>query len=336
MFSEVPYECLDTYLCATTSPGSDDEVWSPLETTDGYPIQDFRVGYFETEGEMYAPCLEWDDYIVDFNNYKIYYGQEYDVMTYTYSVLYQPVMYLCWEGRAVSCNPDATTGFYLNDAGDNLTCIEAGDPETAPDSWTLEEGMIGEVQESFADKFPHCLPNTEFDSSTATSEMLAMVEMLTYKEIQEEPALYMYGYYDETLESIIYWTEEYGEELPIYVDRYGNLCTNMDTEVDAGTGRVLLAFNDGIFDMTIADIDETTAVEDYPTNVANIASFLSEDEFNIYTANQKMLDGVADDGTDCTECVPFTTYWDFMSAVAKAPGFCGGEPGSMYGRFEDE
>lgn len=135
---------------------------------------------------------------------------------------------------------------------------------------------------------------------------------------------------------MLYWGEEYGEELPIYVDRFGNLCTNMYTEADEATGRVLLAFNDGIFDRTIADIDDTTSVDDYPQNVKNIASFMGEEEFGFWTANQKLVDGLDADGAACTECVPFTTYWDFLSAVAKAPGFCAGQPGPMYGRFTDE
>lgn len=31
----------------------------------------------------------------------------------------------------------------------------------------------------------------------------------------------------------------------------------------------------------------------------------------------------------------FTTYWDFLSAVAKAPAFCNGVVGGMYSRFSD-
>lgn len=151
---------------------------------DGHPQQDFRIGFFETEGEMYAPCLMWDDYIADFNNYKLYYGQEYDILTYSQSVEYQSVTYLCWEGRAVECMPDSGTGFYANSTGDGLACIDAGDPETAPTMWSMADGLVGEVQESFADKFPHCLPNTGFDPSTASAEMLAMVDMLTYVEAE--------------------------------------------------------------------------------------------------------------------------------------------------------
>lgn len=33
--------------------------------------------------------------------------------------------------------------------------------------------------------------------------------------------------------------------------------------------------------------------------------------------------------------VPFTSFWDFVSAVAKAPAFCNGVAGPLYARFAD-
>ena len=37
---------------------------------------------------------------------------------------------------------------------------------------------------------------------------------------------------------------------------------------------------------------------------------------------------------DCTEeCVGFSTFWDFLSAVAKVPAFCNGNLGASYARF---
>lgn len=95
--------------------------------------------------------------------------------------------------------------------------------------------------------------------------------------------MYQIGYADDDATEAPfwkYWGEAYGEELPIYADRYGNLCTNMYEDVPVGMSRVFLAFNDGLFDMSIPDITSDTAVEDYPDNVANIAGFFSEDDFN--------------------------------------------------------
>lgn len=56
-----------------------------------------------------------------------------------------------------------------------------------------------------------------------------------------------------------------------------------------------------------------------------VASFIAEENFEAYVAYQAQND----DGTN------FTNYWDFLSAVAKTPGFCGGVAGAMYSRFED-
>lgn len=36
------------------------------------------------------------------------------------------------------------------------------------------------------------------------------------------------------------------------------------------------------------------------------------------------------------EELPFTTFWDFLSAVAKAPAFCNGVAGPLYSRFSAE
>jgi len=56
-----------------------------------------------------------------------------------------------------------------------------------------------------------------------------------------------------------------------------------------------------------------------------VASFIAEEDFESYVAYQAQND----DGSN------FTNYWDFLSAVAKTPGFCGGVAGAMYARFED-
>lgn len=115
---------------------------------------------------------------------------------------------------------------------------------------------------------------------------------------------------------------------------YGNLCTNI-YETEPALTRVLYAFNDGIFDSTAAAIDSTTLEEDYPDNVYTLTRWMTEEGFNDWTANQIQVDGTDENGDACTECNPFTTYWDFLTAVAKTPGFCGGVAGSMYSRFTD-
>jgi len=41
--------------------------------------------------------------------------------------------------------------------------------------------------ETFAEKYPHCLPATEVDLSTASAELLAMVDWLGFLETAEIP-----------------------------------------------------------------------------------------------------------------------------------------------------
>merc|ERR1711959_469917 len=207
--------------------------------------------------------------------------------------------------------------------GDNIACIEGGDPSVNPDGWWIVDGAIGEEVESFNEKYPHCLPNTELVYETATTDEQMMMDILSFYENADVSVKYLYGYYDE-YGDYTFWPEEYAEELPLYLRSDGNLCTNMYTEVDEATGRVLLAFHDGIFDRSLGPIDSSTAPEDYPQNVKNIASFMTEDDFNVYIQNQIQVDGAG-----------FTTYWDFLSALAMVPGFCNGVAGGPYSRFED-
>lgn len=35
-------------------------------------------------------------------------------------------------------------------------------------------------------------------------------------------------------------------------------------------------------------------------------------------------------------CDPFTTWWDFLSAVAKFPKFCDGQAAGVYSRMRSE
>jgi len=138
MFSESPYMCLDAFWCANTPPGSDDDVWEAITNDDGFPEQDFRIGFFESQGEMYAPCMDWDRYITDFNKIRLYDGQYYDLLTSTTNVEFQPITYLCFEGLAIQCAMDPSTGFYQNADYSGLACIDAGDPaEVGLDMWEL-------------------------------------------------------------------------------------------------------------------------------------------------------------------------------------------------------
>jgi len=67
--------------------------------------------------------------------------------------------------------------------------------------------------------------------------------------------------------------------------------------------------------------------------VKNIVSFLTKEDFDSVIANQKLVDGTEDVGgvdTPCSACVPFFTWWDFLTAAARAPAFCNGAIGGMY------
>jgi len=45
------------------------------------------------------------------------------------------------------------------------------------------------------------------------------------------------------------------------------------------------------------------------------------------------VDGQDEAGEDCTECVGFSSFWDFLTAVAKVPAFCNAINGPAYARF---
>lgn len=51
---------------------------------------------------------------------------------------------------------------------------------------------------------------------------------------------------------------------------------------------------------------------------------MTQADFDTWTANQILVAGL-----------PFTTYWDFLTAVARTPAFCGGLAGSMYSQFSE-
>jgi chitinase len=142
--------------------------------------------------------------------------------------------------------------------------------------------------------------------------------------------LYVPGGYTDATDHTSYVYDDinyYAEELPVYADRYLNLCANI-YDSDESTARVLMAAGDGQFDPTAAAITADTAPADYPENVSNLLTFLAEEDWDYYTEYQVQAD------SDCTEeCVGFSTYWDFLTAIAKVPYFCNGTLGAAYGRF---
>ena len=233
--------------------------------------------------------------------------------------------------------------------------------------WTLVDGAIAEPIESFDEKYPHCLPasdleeildmqycevdddctsvgfttcNTTYNECSdgaGNAEYGAEQDMVAYLMglgVENNGAVvYAPGYYDEDNFEYAYENvADYGEELPLYVDRYANLCSNI-YDVDEATARVLYAAADGQFDADADLITADTAPEDYPENVANLMTFLTEDDWNYFTEHQLQVDGEDADGNACTECVGFSSFWDFLSAVAKVPAFCNGNLGASYARF---
>lgn len=140
IFSESPYKCLDPFFCATTAPGSDASVWTPYEDDEGNEM-DYKIGIFEVTQDSSAPCLPWDQYIKDWNQIKLWEGQEWDAVTSIDDtetdasglVSYQPVTYLCWEGRVVS--PIEIDGVMVDVAQNTLKSIAAGNPTDSPASW---------------------------------------------------------------------------------------------------------------------------------------------------------------------------------------------------------
>lgn len=119
--------------------------------------------------DAYAPCIEWDAMVSDGTQYKLYDAQEYDIETSMFDVSAQPTTYLCWEGRALECQPDGG-GVYSGTTGIEWKCVEDGDPTTNPDGWSPLPGVLGETMETFSDKYPHCLPSTEVDYASASAE----------------------------------------------------------------------------------------------------------------------------------------------------------------------
>jgi hypothetical protein len=184
--------------------------------------------------------------------------------------------------------------------------------------WTIVDGAVAEEEETFDDKYPHCLPGTELDADSYLATAcevptdcdnadygycsyggfcengsnalqyeteLAMLTVGMYSELSDVGIFWAPGYYYDsddhtsyTYDDIIY----YAEELPIYSDRTARLCANI-YDADDATARILYAAADGQFDPDAAAITADTAAEDYPENVTNLTSFLTEEDWDYYT-----------------------------------------------------
>jgi hypothetical protein len=62
MFTETPYECKDPFWCALTPPGSDPDTWTEFEGLGDR----WRHGYFDTEGEAYASCVDAEELVANY------------------------------------------------------------------------------------------------------------------------------------------------------------------------------------------------------------------------------------------------------------------------------
>lgn len=129
--------------------------------------------------------------------------------------------------------------------------------------WTLVEGGVGEQQETFSERYPHCFSADDISTDPAWEYFISMAMYM--EEAEEylqwaEPSWETDGAYDNA----------YMSELPLFVNRYGNLCTNMWTDVDDGLARVLTAMEDGIFEPAADEYDDTTDYSDtsvFPNNL---------------------------------------------------------------------
>jgi len=77
--------------------------------------------------------------------------------------------------------------------------------------------------------FPDCLPSVDLDYDTATAEEQAMMDYLKMKEMEFQPLVYLSCWVDADSGADLCYPEMYGEETDIYVDRMGNLCTDISS-----------------------------------------------------------------------------------------------------------
>lgn len=152
---------------------------------------------------MYVPCVDFDTFKLNWADYKLFPTQEDDILAQDKNVANsntaepvikvgsQPVMSVCYEGRAVRCLPktgsgltgewtdrDSVNAWTLNcvleagDAADKDTFkpnakVESGGttPLTTP-AWEIVPGAIGEKVKTFTEMFPHCLPASPMPDAT--------------------------------------------------------------------------------------------------------------------------------------------------------------------------
>lgn len=215
---------------------------------------------------------------------------------------------------------------------DKLSCVNAGKPDVAPDSWTMLEGVIAEPEEEFSSKYPNCVPHSDIDLEGIDDNTQALLDWMMFIEKSEQPVVYMHGEWQDD-GSVRYFGTDASEELPLRVDRYGNLCLNMYDDPDVT--RIFLAYNDGIFEPEGAAITADTDPETYPENVKNVLSFMTEQNFKDWTAYSKNKDGSNCEG-NVDDCDPFSTAFDFLTAIARTPRFCDGQFGGVYSRMRNE
>jgi len=112
-----------------------------------------------------------------------------------------------------------------------------------------------------------------------------MLAVGMYSELSDVGIFWAAGYYSDSDDYTSYTydnTYYYAEELPIYADRTARLCANI-YDADDATARILYAAADGQFDPDAAAITADTSAEDYPENVSNLMTFLTEEDWDYYT-----------------------------------------------------
>jgi hypothetical protein len=105
-----------------------------------------------------------------------------------------------------------------------------------------------------------------------------MLTVGMYSELSDVGIFWAPGYYYDTEDAASYMYEDidyFAEELPIYADRTARLCADI-YDADDATARILYAAADGQFDPDAAAITAETSAEDYPENVTNLMTFLTE------------------------------------------------------------
>lgn len=190
---------------------------------------------------MFGACLEWEDYEANWK-YNIL-TPEFDNFGYgtmvpttdSFFEQYNPesradhVVYLCYEGYALVCSTASDFG----EDGTNIPrCITNGDPAVTGDLTYWETtGLLGEELESFDESYPHCLPASEWPESPSPTEVVAAERLRMIENFRLSPWALYYDTNEDSAFVDTYWDISFAEELPLFINRYGNLCTNIyDTD----------------------------------------------------------------------------------------------------------